>query len=130
MYVAKWALELGTRGRQCRGIDALALRVVHRHVTPGVQRHRPDGVIIVFRPGGGYRAAAVRKITREECIYCGRYVIMLPGHQYFLVGEFAAAEEKRAGLSGRLGGILSHKLEARGQAIGQVIGDGVRCDRQ
>jgi len=58
--------ELGTGGRKLGGIDALAHRVVHRQVAIGVERHRPDAVVIGVRPGGGrIRDDAAGEVTGE-----------------------------------------------------------------
>src|SRR5208283_5316734 len=87
--------EFRTGGRQRRRVDALAQRVIHRQVTVGIQRHRPDGVVVIVRPTRcrGW-APTIRKIAREQRIYRRWDVIVLPRHQHGLIGELAAVEEK------------------------------------
>src|ERR1019366_562673 len=60
--------ESMTRGRQRRGVDAFAQRVVHRQVALGVKRHLPDGVVVVGRPSGHGWAGVGLEIGRDQRI--------------------------------------------------------------
>src|ERR1035437_4701685 len=64
------------------------------------------------------------EITRDQRIYCRFDKLVRPRQQHGLTGERVVVEEKLTGCLGR------GRIEARGQIIGQVIGDYVWFDGQ
>jgi hypothetical protein len=72
--------------QNCGGVAGIALRI---------ELHRPDGVIVIGRP---CQYGLSNLIGCQQCIHCGRNVIVLPGHQHTLVGELTTKEEEFCGL--------------------------------
>ncbi len=101
---------------------------MHRQVALGVQRHRPEGVVIILRPGQRQNrhgaAIALNQVSDERW-----QMFTLPRQQNGLIGKMAAGKKKITGVlgHGRIG--RRSNIEACDQIIGQIVGNGIRQHR-
>ena len=72
---------------------------MHRQVALGVQRHRPEGVVIILRPGQRQNrhgaAIALNQVSDERW-----QMFTLPRQQNGLIGKMAAGKKKVIGVLG------------------------------